>query len=300
MTTLLLPEKPISILPQLAVAVGLNEAIFLQQLHYWLLGSKDGQEYGRQKNGYAWIYNDYEGWRAKSFPFWSVSTIRRIVASLEKAKLIITDIEKDSKFPGGRRKWYRINTAAPQLKGSAQNEQGGMFKVNTPSVQNGQSYNIDTETTTETTTNSESPKSGDSVAQPSKAEHDAWFDALAEYVYEVEPRTPAASAEGARIGRLRNWCQGQAVKFGNRAVDGCDLPVTVDDVRQFRAWYRAEHDGANMPRDAKFISHFYTWLNKRHRQQQERAQRPTLTDAEREAIRAQQFAPLPKPAGATS
>lgn len=36
MSKLLLDDEPLVILPKLAAAIGLNEAIILQQLHYWL------------------------------------------------------------------------------------------------------------------------------------------------------------------------------------------------------------------------------------------------------------------------
>jgi len=36
-SSLLIAVPPLIVLPTLATLVGLNEAIFLQQLHYWLL-----------------------------------------------------------------------------------------------------------------------------------------------------------------------------------------------------------------------------------------------------------------------
>ena len=36
MSNLLIEEPPLQVLPSLALAVGLNEAIILQQMHYWL------------------------------------------------------------------------------------------------------------------------------------------------------------------------------------------------------------------------------------------------------------------------
>ncbi|MFA5436296.1 MAG: GIY-YIG nuclease family protein [Candidatus Neomarinimicrobiota bacterium] len=92
--TLLIEDFPIQLIPRLAVAIGLNEAIFIQQLHYWSRKSKDG-----------WVYNTYEQWQKDNFPFWSVPTIKRIVYSLETKELII------SKQPDSfdRRKYYAID-----------------------------------------------------------------------------------------------------------------------------------------------------------------------------------------------
>src|SRR5271169_5196276 len=72
---LLLKKNPLLILPNLAVAVGLNESIILQQLEYWI--EKKGKVKGKENR--KWIYNSYEKWQKKNFPFWSPSAVRRIV-----------------------------------------------------------------------------------------------------------------------------------------------------------------------------------------------------------------------------
>jgi len=77
MSKLLLDEYPLIILPKLAVLVGLNEAIVLQQLNYWL------QKSAHIFDGRRWIYNTYEQWQ-EQFPFWSISTIRRALTVLRK------------------------------------------------------------------------------------------------------------------------------------------------------------------------------------------------------------------------
>jgi DnaD/phage-associated family protein len=97
---LLLDEEPLVISPSLATIVGLNESIVLQQLHYWLERSTHIYE------GYKWVYNTYEEWR-KQFPFWSESTIRRIITKMEKQELIISGNFNRSKID--KTKWYRIN-----------------------------------------------------------------------------------------------------------------------------------------------------------------------------------------------
>jgi hypothetical protein len=83
LSKLLLDDKPLIVLPSLAGKVGLNESIVLQQLHYWLLDSKN------IRDGFKWVYNTYEDWQ-KQFPFWSVRTLKRIITGLETDGLIIT------------------------------------------------------------------------------------------------------------------------------------------------------------------------------------------------------------------
>lgn len=78
----------------------MNEALFLQQLHYWLERST------KIINNRRWIYNSVGAWQ-KQFSFWSISTLKRIIASLEKRKLIITD--NFNSFSMDRTKWYTID-----------------------------------------------------------------------------------------------------------------------------------------------------------------------------------------------
>lgn len=100
MTKLLLNEKPLIIMPGLAVKIGLNESIFIQQLHYWLDKSANIKE------GHRWVYNSAKEWQ-KQFPFWSVPTIRRVVKSLEDKELVI--IDNFNSLPIDKTSWYRIN-----------------------------------------------------------------------------------------------------------------------------------------------------------------------------------------------
>ena len=103
-SNLLIAEPPLIVLPTLATLAGLNEAIFLQQLHYWLVRS------GKERDGRLWIYNTYDEWR-EQLPFWSRATLRRIVNGLEERGLVIsTDGYNQTKVD--RTKWYTIDYAA--------------------------------------------------------------------------------------------------------------------------------------------------------------------------------------------
>jgi alkylhydroperoxidase/carboxymuconolactone decarboxylase family protein YurZ len=101
---LLINEPALQVLPSLAKAVGLEEAIVLQQLHYWLNNPK--VEGRIDEDGNKWIFNTYEEWR-ENFPFWSVQQIQRIFLSLEKGGYVISkrlDAKKHDQT-----KFYRIN-----------------------------------------------------------------------------------------------------------------------------------------------------------------------------------------------
>jgi hypothetical protein len=113
---LLIQEEPLQVLPGLAVALGLNEAIILQQLHYWL-GRKS-----HTREGEEWHYNTYEDWK-KQFPFWSVSTIKRAILHLQEVGVVIAANFNNS--PIDKTKWYRINYQKLNALGdlsTAQNE----------------------------------------------------------------------------------------------------------------------------------------------------------------------------------
>ena len=100
MGSLLIQEVPLMVLPTLATKIGLNEAMFLQQLHYWIDRSKHEME------GHRWIYNTIEEW-CSQFPFWSRRTIIRIISGLERQRLILTANYNRKGFD--RTKWYTVN-----------------------------------------------------------------------------------------------------------------------------------------------------------------------------------------------
>ena len=94
MTNLLIPEYPLIVLPTLAKTIGLNEAIFLQQIHYISTKSKNGM-----------VYLTAGQLAEKVFPFWSSRTIERIVASLKEKELLY--VTKPEGF--NRTNHYQIN-----------------------------------------------------------------------------------------------------------------------------------------------------------------------------------------------
>ncbi|AHK39791.1 TPA: phage protein [Bacillus anthracis] len=100
MSKLLIHEEPLLVLPGLASRIGLNEAIFLQQIYYWLNRSKHFYD---ERN---WVYNSVAEW-VKQFPFWSENTIRRIVKNLEDEQLLVIGNYNRAKFD--KTKWYSIN-----------------------------------------------------------------------------------------------------------------------------------------------------------------------------------------------
>ena len=99
-TSLLLSKNKIVLNTDLAVRIGLNEALVLQQLFYWL-------DQGVEINGRQWIYKTHSKWQKQDFPFWSISTIKRALNNLESIGLIDVDQLSDNNFD--RKNYYTIN-----------------------------------------------------------------------------------------------------------------------------------------------------------------------------------------------
>jgi hypothetical protein len=93
-SALLIAEHPLQVLPTLAERIGLNEAIVLQQLHYWTTRAKDPE---------GWIYNTIKEWQ-RQFPFWSAETIKRTWKSLRDQGLVETRQTRGT----DRTKSYRV------------------------------------------------------------------------------------------------------------------------------------------------------------------------------------------------
>ena len=154
MSKLLINEPPLQVLPSLAVLIGLNEALILQQIHYWI----DPRINKNLFDGRLWVHNKYEDWQ-RQFPFWSEITIRRTMKELEKQQLISCRMAK-SRFD--RVKFYTVNydvlsnltskCVAPyptdqydQMDRSIRSD--GPINMTSVSDQNDQSIYKDTETT---------------------------------------------------------------------------------------------------------------------------------------------------------
>jgi hypothetical protein len=148
---MLINEPPLMFQPSLAKKTSVNEAIALQQLHYWLLLNADKPDH--IKDGRVWCWNTYEEWQKNNFPFWSISTIKRAFSDLESRGLIIKG--RFNKLSFDRTGWYTIDYDALDRLSSGQVDPIDELKL-TPS--SGQDDRTIPETTTETTYIPAAPK----------------------------------------------------------------------------------------------------------------------------------------------
>lgn len=137
MSKLLINEQPLQVLPSLANIIGLNEAIVLQQLHFFLRISRN------KVGGRSWVYNTINDWQAE-FSFWSVKTVQRTIENLEKSGLVVST-DKFNKMKMDKTKWYtidyqKLNEILPESEKSpfSQNDQMEIPKKENAFSQNDQ------------------------------------------------------------------------------------------------------------------------------------------------------------------
>lgn len=86
--------------PRLAKLIGVNEAIILNQIHYWLDKKKN------IINGIPWVYNSYKDWQ-QQICFLSVCTIKKVIRKLEALGIVKSGNFNKSKID--KTKWYTID-----------------------------------------------------------------------------------------------------------------------------------------------------------------------------------------------
>lgn len=150
MSKLLINDQPVMVLPKLAEAIGLNEAIVLQQIHYWLTTYQEADKEDHYRDGKWWVYNTKAEWQ-ENFPWWSESTVWRTLTALRESELVRTT-DTYNKKGYDRTLWYTIN-----YKTLAELEKSILSKWENASSQNDKMENVNMtspipETTTETTT----------------------------------------------------------------------------------------------------------------------------------------------------
>ena len=215
MGNLLISEPPLQVLPSLAVKVGLNKAIVLQQFHYWL------QRSNNIRDGYKWIYNSFPNWN-KQFPFWGLNTLKRAVNGLEKDGYLITANYNKAGFD--RTKWYRIDYS--KLDMSRPSTQNG--PTNGPKWVDGTAQNGSTntnrlpETTTETT-----KENSAAVAAPSSIESD--FE-------EVWSAYPNKKGKKQAFNHYKYWRK-KSAKHSNDYLFN-QLKLYKQYISQNKDWYR--------------------------------------------------------------
>ncbi|MBU0279165.1 MULTISPECIES: DUF6017 domain-containing protein [unclassified Gemella] len=105
MSMYLFDEHPIIANKTLAREIGLNEALILQQINYWIeINKKTGNNF---YEGRYWTYNSIRKWQENDFDYMSFDTVKRTFAKLEKQGYLLSgNFNKD---PRDKTKWYTLN-----------------------------------------------------------------------------------------------------------------------------------------------------------------------------------------------
>lgn len=87
-----------------AIQFGLNEAIMLKNLKFWIAKNKSNDKHFY--DGRTWTYNSVKSFK-ELFPFWSKGQIERILLSLKNKGIIITGNYNKLRFD--RTVWYAFD-----------------------------------------------------------------------------------------------------------------------------------------------------------------------------------------------
>lgn len=213
--SLLYNEPPIAVSPTLAKELGLNAAVFLQQLHYWTEEKSRNRDRYKDsfQGGYFWVYNSIEEW-LKQLPFLgSKATFKRLLAELQEKGILVIECHNKAGFD--KTNWYRINyLRLEQITKSvshawAQNEPTIGSKCTNGEAQNEPTYTRDyTETTTKILNTPFNPPTGETSERDQNSVSDFsqttgrviadQGNAIAEQSNQppqtTEPKTPAPSS----------------------------------------------------------------------------------------------------------
>lgn len=104
MTLLMFDKHPLVIDKKLAKIIGLNQAMILQQVHYWLELNKKNKI--NLHEGRHWTYNTINEWQ-EEFPFWSKETVKRAFNKLRDLGII--QVGNFNVYKMDRTLWYTID-----------------------------------------------------------------------------------------------------------------------------------------------------------------------------------------------
>ncbi|ENY6101662.1 hypothetical protein ACRZER_005001 [Raoultella ornithinolytica] len=217
--------RPLVINPELATRIGLNEAIVLQQVNYWI----NDKEQGVNFEGRRWVFNSYESW-VKQFPFWSADTVKRAFTSLVKQGCL--DVEQLNKSQHDRTNYYTINHDCELLNDAEQVPSSN--GANCPDRQaqdapmdEGKNARSLTVTTTKTTTETKSigaSADASAPARPAKQDYSPEF----ETAWDAYPKRAGGNS---KAGAFKAWKA--------RLKDGVKPGDMLAGVKRYAAYARA-------------------------------------------------------------
>ena len=104
MSLLIFDQHPLIVDKKLAKVIGLNQAMILQQVHYWLEMNRKNKKNFHE--GRHWTYNTINEWQ-EEFPFWSKETVKRAFNKLREAGFVL--VGNFNVYQMDRTLWYTID-----------------------------------------------------------------------------------------------------------------------------------------------------------------------------------------------
>jgi hypothetical protein len=292
--TYLIDEPPMLVYPTLAKALGINQAVMLQQLHFLLNITEKAKNKYNFVAGRWWVYNSYEEWKRDYFPWLASVTIKGLFVGLEEEGFVLSI--QSVKSPLDRRKWYTIDYENYELLLAARlDKKYPMDRIKNIRCIGSKLSDDLTETTTDTTTDTLAPtlkgteragrkkKSAsaedlpsESGSTPSKVptkvprKRDPLYDAFAIHLWDAkdEAGISALVGEGGRIAQVIN-----GVKNGKGACIGIlayererqgkepDRAALALDVEAFWGWYKKGHPDNELKACEKVLEQWIKWRN---------------------------------------
>ena len=231
-------KSPLVVDKDLATVIGLNEAIILQQINYWLhvRGGKD-------VDSRHWIKHTISEFLEKDFPFWSRSTVKRAIINCKKKGFLL---ERNLNTAGfDKSKWYSIDEdKLNEVMSHAlvQNEPTSGSKWTNGKVQNEPTYTREyTKNTTEITTNNNKSSSKD--------EHIPYSDII-DYLNQQTGQALRPTTKAYRKLIRARWGEGYRLK---------DFKTVIDNKK--KEWQGTKFWGFMTPKTLFTSGHFNTYLN---------------------------------------
>lgn len=88
----------------IATRYGLQEAIFIENIRFWVLKNKANKKHFHK--GKYWTYNSAKAY-AELFPYWSRQQVERIIGKLKEAGVL--EVDHFSQNTYDRTNWYTLN-----------------------------------------------------------------------------------------------------------------------------------------------------------------------------------------------
>lgn len=286
----------IPISPDVAVLYGINEAAFLQQLHFLLSSAEVSDKKYNFVDGHWWVYYSYPRWKSH-LPWLSIMSIRRLIEGLIEKEVITIRANPHNSWDKTR--WYRLvyevfysqleaaaaaeeeadapapAEPAPPASPSVQIEHIDDDKVNTSNgsdctddsitISNNDPLDELKDTSTEERSAGVPNDPPEVVVKNERPKPFPVYDAVEGIIFKQPYDQTIPRNWNAPVGGISRWLMGDIEKYGRYKVGKIKTVATPADVTRFTEWWAISKQGAFLPQDFnKFVQHWREWQSTLH------------------------------------